>query len=165
MWWWWWQSFFPWLRRPAPRFRLMHGHDAEQAAALHANSFARGWSDLEIARLISDPAVEANALEQERDLSAFVLSRIAADEAEILTIAVDPDCRGEGLGHQLLNAHLARLAARGVKNLFLEVEDDNRAARALYAKAGFEQVGTRQAYYARPDGSRGHALVLKLPLD
>jgi len=45
------------------------------------------------------------------------------------------------------------------------VEDENKAARALYARSGFEQVGERQAYYARPDGTRGHALVLKRAID
>lgn len=161
----WWQTVTSLFKRPAPSFRLMQGSDAPQAAALHAASFARGWSEMEIEQLIADASVEADALANGQQLAAFVLTRIAADEAEILTIAVDPSWRGRGLGQQLIAAHVGRLAARRVSGLFLEVEDENKAARALYARTGFTQVGTRQAYYARPDGTRGHALVLKRPID
>ena len=161
----WWHSFQARFKRPAPSFRLMNGADALQAASLHAASFARGWTELEMSRLITDPNVEANALVSQQRLAGFILSRIADDEAEVLTIAVDPAWRKQGLGRQLLGNHLARLAGRRVTALFLEVEDENKAARALYARSGFAQVGERQAYYARPDGTRGHALVLKRAID
>lgn len=161
----WWHLFRSLFKRPTPSFRLMNGADAVQATSLHAASFARGWTEVEISRLITDPNVEANALVSHHRLAGFILSRIAADEAEVLTIAVDPAWRKQGLGRQLLRNHLARLAGRRVTALFLEVEDENKAARALYARSGFEQVGERQAYYARPDGTRGHALVLKRVID
>ena len=161
----WWHSVQALFKRPTPRFRLMNGADAPQATALHAASFARGWTEVEMSRLITDPNVEANALVSQQQLAGFILTRIAADEAEVLTIAVDPGWRNQGLGRQLLGNHLARLAGRRVCALFLEVEDENKAARALYARSGFEQVGERQAYYARPDGTRGHALVLKRAID
>lgn len=161
----WWATLSTLYKRPTPRFRLMNGDDAAPAARLHAASFARGWSEVELNRMITDQTVEANALAAGNRLAGFVLSRIAADEAEILTIAIDPGWRKQGLGGQLLSGHLARLAGRRVNALFLEVEDENRAARALYARSGFVQVGERQAYYARPDGTRGHALVLRRPID
>ncbi len=161
----WWPALQTLFKRPTPAFRLMNGADAAQAASLHSASFARGWTEVELSRLITDPNVEANALVSQHTLAAFILSRIAADEAEVLTIAVDPAWRKQGLGRQLLANHLARLAGRRVMALFLEVEDENKAARTLYARSGFEQVGERQAYYARPDGTRGHALVLRRPID
>ena len=152
------------FRREAAAIRLMQTSDSVSAARLHAMSFARGWSEEEIAALILDRQVEANALARGHRLDGFVLSRLAADEAEILTIAVDPAQRGGGLGRKLLSNHLARLAARGIKALFLEVEQDNISARALYARTGFAEVGRRPAYYTKPDGTRSEALVLRRDL-
>lgn len=143
----------------------MQTADAAAAAKLHADSFARGWSEEEISALILDRQVEANVLAQGRRLDGFVLSRMAADEAEILTIAIDPAQRGHGWGRRLLSKHLARLAARGIKALFLEVEEDNASARALYHRAGFVEVGRRPAYYVKADGTCSEALVLKRDLD
>ena len=152
------------FRREAPSVRLMLTADSVTAARLHAQSFARGWSEEDIGALILDRQVEANAMARGHRLDGFVLSRLAADEAEILTIAIDPAQRGNGLGRKLLSNHLARLAARGIKMLFLEVEEDNTAARALYVRTGFIQVGRRPAYYTKPDGSRCEALVLRRDL-
>ena len=152
------------FRRATPSIRQMQTSDSTQAAYLHGHSFARGWTEEEIGTLVLDRQVEANVLVRGKGLDGFVLSRLAADEAEILTIAVDPAQRGAGLGRKLLSHHLARLAARGVKALFLEVEDSNTAAKALYARADFVEVGRRPAYYAKADGSRAEAVVLKRDL-
>ena len=69
------------------------------------------------------------------------MSRCAADEAEILSVAVDPKSRGRGLAGDLLRHHLARIAARGITKIFLEVGEDNRSALRLYNRAGFREVG------------------------
>jgi ribosomal-protein-alanine N-acetyltransferase len=91
----------------------------------------------------------------------FALGRAQADQAEILTIAVRPGARGQGVGRALVNALLAEAAKRGALELFLEVAEPNAAARALYAGAGAKEVGRRRRYYA--DGA--DALVLRLPLE
>jgi ribosomal-protein-alanine N-acetyltransferase len=90
----------------------------------------------------------------------FVLARVAADEAEILSIAVMPKARQAGLGRTLLTAAMAEARARGAAAMFLEVAAANVAARALYAQAGFRDVGTRPNYY--PGGAV--ALVLRAAL-
>ncbi len=90
----------------------------------------------------------------------FVLARVAADEAEILSIAVMPKARRVGLGRTLLTAAIAEARARGAAAMFLEVAAANAAARALYAQAGFREVGTRPNYY--PGGAV--ALVLRAAL-
>jgi [ribosomal protein S18]-alanine N-acetyltransferase len=87
----------------------------------------------------------------------MILGRAAAGEAEILTLAVLPAARRQGLGRALLAAALAEAGARGAGEMFLEVAAGNAAARALYAAAGFTPVGRRPAYY--PDGQ--DALVLR----
>ncbi len=90
----------------------------------------------------------------------FVLARVASDEAEILTLAVSPEARRSGLGRALLAAAMAEARARGAASMFLEVAAANEAALALYADAGFTQVGTRPNYY--PGGAA--ALVLRASL-
>ncbi len=95
------------------------------------------------------------------DAAGFVLARVAADEAELLTLAVLPAARRRGLGAALLAAAAREAARRGARALFLEVADGNAGAQALYGAAGFAPVGRRSRYY--PGGA--DALVLRLGLD
>jgi ribosomal-protein-alanine N-acetyltransferase len=92
--------------------------------------------------------------------AGFVLVRAIAGEAEILTLAVLPEARRQGLGQGLMAAALARAAARGAAAMLLEVATDNAPAQALYASLGFAKVGRRRRYYA--DGR--DALVLRREL-
>lgn len=163
-WLWFWDAYLAgaasWAVEPADA-----GH-ADDLAALHAASFARGWSIAEMEQLLNDRAVVACALYREgRERPVgFAASRIAADEAEVLSIAVLERRRGQGGGHALLGRHLGRLAGEGVRRVMLEVDEDNVAALALYDRFGFEAVGRRAAYYRRADGSRGAAKVLALQM-
>ena len=127
-------------------------------AAIHAAAFvgAEAWDAALFARQLAMPGV-FGLLHPDAGL---LLARLAADQAEILTLAVAPPARRRGVGMELLRKAAAEAAARGGATLFLEVSAGNAAARALYAAAGFRQVGRRGAYYA--DGS--DALVLALPL-
>ena len=95
------------------------------------------------------------------DLLGFVISRIVLDEAEILTIAVASGCRRRGVAAMLLEMHLSELAMERVRRLFLEVEEGNVGARALYNKFGFVEKGRREGYYRKPDGSRASALIMQ----
>ena len=90
----------------------------------------------------------------------MVLARVMADESEILTLAVMPERRRDGLGGALLRAAMEEAARRGARVMFLEVGVSNAPAQALYAQAGFVEVGRRPNYY--PDGS--DALVLRADL-
>ena len=73
---------------------------------------------------------------------------------QFISISVLPAARRKGLARELLLNAEAWSAVHGAARMFLEVAVDNTAARALYASAGYDQVGTRRAYYLRPDGSR-----------
>ncbi|RZJ03622.1 MAG: GNAT family N-acetyltransferase [Brevundimonas sp.] len=132
---------------------------AARLAALHAEAFDAPWDATAFDSLLGQVGVH---LAETPD--GFILMRTVADEAEILTLAVRPDARRRGLGAELVARGAADAAARGATRLFLEVADDNDAARALYARAGFEEAGRRPRYYARPDGSRRDALLLALNL-
>jgi ribosomal-protein-alanine N-acetyltransferase len=93
-------------------------------------------------------------------LGGMILSRVAADEAEILTLAVHPAQRRRGVGSALLRAAMERAAALGAISMFLEVAVTNSAARALYAPHGFVEAGLRRRYYS--DGT--DALILRSTL-
>ncbi|MFT4095516.1 MAG: GNAT family N-acetyltransferase [Rhodoblastus sp.] len=114
--------------------------------------------------MLVDPSVVAEGMVDGGTVHGFVLSRHAADEAEILTIVVEPTARKSGIATKLLGCHIARLARMGIASLFLEVDEANEPALALYRRLGFAPVGRRQAYYAKADGSKANALILKLNL-
>lgn len=135
--------------------------DAAQLAQLHAASFARGWGESEFESMLSERNTLVHRLKLGRKTVGFAVSRIGADEAEILSIAIDPACRGRGLSRTLLMTHLGHLAGRGVRTIFLEVEENNRAARRLYEGAGFTVVGRRERYYKQPDGEQLNALLMR----
>jgi len=84
--------------------------------------------------------------------AGFVLSRGAADEEELLLIAVDPRHRGRGIGGVLLERFVAQARTRGAERLFLEMREGN-PAESLYRRHGFESIGRRRAYYRRGTGS------------
>lgn len=92
------------------------------------------------------------------------MGRVVADEAELLTVAIDPDHRRRGHGAALLQEYELSAAQRGARTSFLEVSAENVAAIALYQSAGYQQAGQRIEYYRRPDGSRCAAIVLRKEL-
>lgn len=148
--------------RPAPSILEAKPRDARDFARLHSRSFPVGWSESEMERLLSDPAVIAHiarASGGRGTAEGFLMSRCVADEAEILSVAVDPAARGRGLAGELLRHHLSRVAARGIRRIFLEVGENNTPAVRLYRKAGFREVGKRPNYYPREEGAIS-ALVL-----
>ncbi len=135
--------------------------DAEQLAALHAAAFGRGWSAEEFERLLIEHNVVADRAMSGTRLVGFVLSRLAVDQAEILSITVAASHRGRGLARKLLDVHLRRLAAYGINSVFLEVDERNTAARRLYAGLRFREVGRRDSYYVDAGHEGGTALVLR----
>ena len=132
---------------------------AARLADLHATAFAAPWDASAFEALLDQTGV---FVLEETD--GFILLRAAADEAEVLTLAVHPAARQQGLGARLVSAGAIAAAARGATRLFLEVADDNATALGLYSRAGFIEAGRRPGYYARPDGGRRDALILALNL-
>ena len=148
------------LNRSEPTMSEAHQRDATAIAALHAASFQRGWGEDEFHRLLIDRAVVAHRAMIGRTMVGFILSRTAAGEAEILSVAIAPAWRGRGFARPLLDLHLRRLAGLGVRAVFLEVDEHNEPACRLYRNAGFSEVGVRKGYYQ--EGAS--ALVLRRDL-
>ena len=150
--------------RPEPILSEAGPRDAAAFAVLHGATFRRGWSEDEFERLLVDPSVLAHRAALGPRPVGFIVSRIVAGEAEILSVAVARAQQGRGLGRRLLDLHLRRLAGLGVRTVFLEVDDDNVPARRLYARSAFREVGRRDGYYPRAGTAGGAALVLRRDL-
>jgi len=150
--------------RAQPVFIQGNEGDASAMADLHGRSFARGWSDGEIARMLKNPAYYSAVAripgKSDRSLCGFILARSALDEAEIISIAVAPTMRGKGVGASLLDMAILHLAGQGINSVFLEVNEDNIAARSLYKRARFEITGSRKDYYGEGD-HKACALVMQ----
>lgn len=136
-------------------------------ASIHGECFPAGWSEKEIACLMSSPGVEAHCAATTAngdEPTGFIMLRRAADEAEIITLCVRPSMRRRGAASQLLEGAIPQLKSAGISNLFLEVQAENKAAWALYANAGFTETGRRAGYYKLADGSTADAIIMGLVL-
>jgi ribosomal-protein-alanine N-acetyltransferase len=132
--------------------------DATALAAIHATAFPPGaaWGAATFVTLLGLEGVIGL-----RAPGGFILARRVLDEAEILTLAVHPEHRQQGLGQALVETAALVVATAGAKVMFLEVAEDNAPAMALYAKAGFLRAGLRRNYYA----PGRHAWLLRRSLE
>ena len=138
--------------------------DAATLAAIHAYCFARPWGEQAISQFLGVPGcLVLIAMRGDLSPQGFLIARAAADEAELLTLCVLPAHRREGLARALLKVAIATLRAGGIKHLFLEVEEGNEAAQALYRELGAEPVGRRRAYYDQGGDAAIFSLALSGP--
>ena len=125
-------------------------------AAVQQSAFPPGdhWTEHDIARQLGLPGTFGYLAVA----GGMVLARVAADEAEILTLGVHPAARRRGVARALMQATWQEARRRGAVALFLEVAAHNNAAQALYVTLGFIEVGRRRHYYADGDD----AVVMRL---
>lgn len=151
-------------RAPRPLcLRPAEMSDAPALSEIHAGSFAHPWTAQTFEAMLAERLVHGHVVETS-GVIGFILSRVAADEAEILSVAVHPKWRGGGVGARLLAANLDALARARVAHVFLEVEAGNRPAVAIYEAAGFARIGARPGYYRHADGTRHDAVTMRLAM-
>ncbi len=126
-------------------------------ADLHARAFGRSWGAAEIEAMLKNPVTFALRAEAQ----GFVMAWVLVGEGEILTLAVVPEARRQGVGEALTAAACAAAVSRGAVAMSLEVAEDNAAARALYAKLGFEEAGRRRDYYANGAAASVDAIIMR----
>jgi ribosomal-protein-alanine N-acetyltransferase len=148
------------VKKGALRVALVRVADAAELAALHREAFPAGWSADSLRGLLESAGVYALGAKRAGGPVGFILCRVAADEAEIITLAVCPGARRRGVGTALLAAARREAAARGATVLHLEVAADNIAAAALYRYGGFRETGRRPGYYPPAQGSTRTDAVL-----
>ncbi len=137
--------------------------DTRSLADIHKQCFARGWAASEFSAYVDDPATALVlvACDGGRRVAGFAAFRMAAGEAELLSLAVQRRWRGRGVGTALMKAAHQDLRDSAVQHMFLEVEEGNVPALALYRSSGFVEIGRRAAYYPKPDGKVAAALVMR----
>jgi ribosomal-protein-alanine N-acetyltransferase len=145
---------------------------ADDMARLHGGLFAEPWSAASFAELLAHPGALAflalapgpAAADGSPETVGFVLGRLAADEAEILSVGVARAWQRRGLGRRLVEALAGAARERGARQLYLEVAAGNTAARALYGGLGFAENGRRRGYYVHPGMPPEDAINLRLAL-
>ena len=133
--------------------------------------YREAWNRNQVADALTLPNTHALLIDSdsrivetpEGEIAGFSLSRHVLDEEELLLIAIAPRFRGQGIGARLLAAQIAAARARDCSTLFLEMRAGN-PAETLYARSGFEQIGTRRDYYTCSDGRKLDAQTFALPL-
>ena len=165
-----WLTAWNWWTMPVTVIGDVRSEDVERLAAIHAASFPRApWSTADLSALLRQETVFGLVVRRAnffgtRSAVAFVLARLVAGEAEILTIAVDPAHRRRGFARQLMDHLFRRLYHDRADTLFLEVDAGNEAALALYRRLRFRKVGERKGYYAQGSVPGATALVMRADL-
>jgi ribosomal-protein-alanine N-acetyltransferase len=156
---------------PALRIRSCGQHDAGELARLHASLFDAAWNAASFKEQLANPGTLAFAAapgaigNEEPPLPwGLIVGRVAADEAELLTLAVAGEHQRLGIGARLVERLCRAAERRGARSLYLEVAEGNRAARALYAGLGFQESGRRRDYYVRAGGPPEDAINMCLTL-
>ena len=139
---------------------------AEELARLHVPLFRPAWDAASFKDLLDHPGSTAFMARAGEPLetAGFILGRLAADEAEILTLGVSPNWQRRGIGQRLVKT-LGRTARKAeVRRLHLEVAASNTAALGLYRRLGFAETGRRKDYYERSGEPPEDAITLTLML-
>lgn len=150
-------------------YRKLTKSDLRDAAEIYASAFDEPWGEAALLDLLRmQGAYGFIAFDNQSDDIAepcgFVLARCLFEESEILTIAVEAGFRGKGIARNLMKVAQEHATVKGAEKMFLEVAADNKAARQLYLKLGYEELSIRKGYYRRVGGKRvdAHNLFKKL---
>ena len=148
------------IAEPSMSIRPMEHDDLSMVSDIERRSYEFPWSH-GVFRDCLLAGYHCIVLERDGRVAGYGILSIAAGEAHILNLCVDPHYRSHGFGEQLLDAILARSRSANVREIFLEVRPSNLTALALYRKKGFHKVARRPAYYQASDGREDAAVLAK----
>jgi ribosomal-protein-alanine N-acetyltransferase len=146
------------VETPALRMRAMTEADLDAVWDIERRAYVYPWSRGILVDCLRVP-YECDVLEEEGRIVGYTVMSLAADEAHLLNLCLDPAVHGRGLGRLMLEHVTAVAEARRARVIYLEVRPSNRRAITLYLRAGFRRIGVRPNYYRAADG-REDALVL-----
>jgi ribosomal-protein-alanine N-acetyltransferase len=153
------------LEGPPPTVREMGHDDLAMVSDIERRSYEFPWSH-GVFRDCLLAGYQNIVLVRDRRVIGYGVLSVAAGEAHILNICVDPHFRALGYGSRLLDEMLFRARAASVREIFLEVRPSNVTAVRLYQKKGFHKVADRPAYYQARGGREDAAVyVRKLVVD
>ncbi len=142
------------------RLRLMQAADLPRIGEIEQRAYVYPWSP-GIFRDCLLAGYCCLVIEEDGRIAAYAIMSIAAAEAHVLNVCVDPECQSRGLGRRMMLALLERAEQAGAERVLLEVRPSNGIARALYDSLGFVEIGLRPRYY-QAHGGREDAVVLCL---
>ena len=148
------------MAEPPASIRLMTHEDMGLVSDIERRSYEYPWSH-GVFRDCLLAGYQCIVLDRDERVAGYGILSIAAGEAHILNLCVDPLYRSHGYGERLLNEILFRARAASVREIFLEVRPSNQTALALYRKKGFHQVSNRPAYYQAQAGREDAAVLVK----
>lgn len=150
------------VREPATTLRAMREHDLDAVMGIETRAYAFPWS-VGIFRDCLNACYPSWLLIQSGVVIGYGIVSIAAGEAHILNICIDPEAQGRGHGRRLLRALIRISRNQGAQRIFLEVRPSNPRAIALYFDEGFNEIGRRPRYYPANMG-REDAIVMAMEL-
>jgi ribosomal-protein-alanine N-acetyltransferase len=118
------------------------------------------WSEAAVGSVLATPGTFGFIALVFDAPQAFILCRAAGGECEVLALGTVRERRRQGMARRLVDLAFARAGVLGAHRMVIEVAEDNSAARDLYARCGFSEVGRRARYYRRPSGEHADALIL-----
>ncbi|ATP11862.1 ribosomal-protein-alanine acetyltransferase [Bartonella henselae] len=130
---------------------------------IHQHCFVPAWEKKTFDHFLTDQSIfgyKASLIGRPDEILGFCLCRLILDEAEIITIAVHPHCRRQGIGTLLIDSTLRHLHHERALKLFLEVEETNLSALSLYKGFEFQKIAKRFAYY-QSKNSRTDAIIMQ----
>lgn len=128
---------------------------------IHLQTFDMPWTVDAFDVLLNDPACSGWLSLDQNGVTGFLLIRTIIDQSEIMSLAVLPRFRRQGIAQNLVKTYLDHLNENNIHESFLEVDVNNEAAISLYSGLGFKKIGLRPDYYDHPDGSKTSALLMK----
>jgi [ribosomal protein S18]-alanine N-acetyltransferase len=138
------------IREAAVTIRPAMADDLDDIAAIERAVFRDPWSRRSFVDLVGDRRVIFLVAVDENAVVGYAVVLMSGIECELANLAIARLLQRRGLGAQLLEEAIARARAKGCTEMFLEVRESNAAAIHLYSSAGFQAVGRRARYYARP---------------
>lgn len=142
---------------PSIQIRTMQASDIDAVCAIEQQVQFHPWTASQFADSVQ--RYQATVIVQDGVILGFCILQKVLDEANLLLMAIDPKCHGQGLGTLILNDAIERLGDACVQ-IFLEVRESNYAAITLYEKVGFHQIDLRKNYYPAPNRQKEHAVIM-----
>ncbi len=139
------EMLYDYIKKALSQNSYATDNDASEIAEIEKECFTDAWS--ENAVLMQIERKQVTVYKENGNLLGYCIFMTAADEGEILRIAVKPDARKKGIGKKLLDRAVKTMASRGASEIFLEVRASNTDAISLYEKYGFTKTGVRKNYY------------------
>lgn len=143
-----------------PTIRTVSESDLPAMLALEQRAYPYPWTE-DVFRTCFKAAYSGLSLRLGERLIGYAWLSVAAGEAHVLNLTVDPDWRNQGHGWRLLRRLMDLARWHRVETVFLEVRVGNASALTLYRRYGFEEIGRRKGYYPAAGGGREDALVMR----